>query len=92
MEANDCPENVHCRVWDYALVYDSEILSRTTQRKGDRTGYEKITGETPDISEWCDFGFYDHVWYWDTPNDDIASAKIGRWLGVSHRVGSGLCY
>jgi hypothetical protein len=32
------------------------------------------------------------VWYWDTPKDDIASAKIGRWLGVSHRVGSGLCY
>jgi hypothetical protein len=51
-----------------------------------------ITGETPDISEWLDFGFYEHVWYWDTPNDDISSAKIARWLGVSHRVGSGLCY
>jgi hypothetical protein len=45
-----------------------------------------------DISEWLDFGFYDHVWYWDTPNDDIASSKIVRWLGVSHRKGSGLCY
>jgi hypothetical protein len=85
-------KNVHRRVWDYALVYDSEILSRTTRREGDRTGYEKITGETPDISEWLDFGFYDHVWYWDTPNEDIASSKIARWLGVSHRIGSGLCY
>jgi hypothetical protein len=30
-----------------------------------RTGYEKITGNTPDISEWLDFDFYDMVWYYD---------------------------
>jgi hypothetical protein len=86
------PKNVHRRVWDYALVYDAEVLSRTTRTEGDCTGYEKIIGETPDISEWIDFGFYDHVWYWDTPNDDLSMAKIARWLGVSHRIGSGLCY
>jgi hypothetical protein len=85
-------KNVHRRVWDYALVYDAEILSRTTRTERDCTGYEKITGETPDISEWIDFGFYDHVWYWDTPNDDLLMAKIARWLGASHRIGSGLCY
>ena len=34
---------------------------------------------------------YDWVWYWDKPGDDD-NPKIGRWLGVSHRVGSRMCY
>ena len=68
---------VHQRIWDYALVYDADILSLTTQKEGDHTGYEKVTGDTPDISEWCDFSFYDHVWYWDTPSDNASAAKIG---------------
>ena len=41
--------NVHQRIWDYSLVYDVEILSRTTRKEGDRTGYEKFTGDMPDI-------------------------------------------
>ena len=52
---------------------------------------EKVTGDTVDISEWVDFSFYDLVWYWDTPHAD-ENPKIGRWVGVSHRVGSALCY
>ena len=41
-----------------------------------------------------DFGFYDIVWYHDQPKPDLTdeSRKLGRWLGVSHRVGSDLCY
>ena len=52
---------------------------------------EKVIGETPDISEYLDYGFYDWVYYWDQPKD-IENPKIGRWLGVSHRIGSALCY
>ena len=84
--------NVHRQIWDYALVYDAEILSQTTRKEGDRSGYEKVTGDTPDISKWFDFSFYDHVWYWDTPSDNTSDVKIVRWLGVSHRIGSRLCY
>ena len=42
-------KNVNIRIWDYALVYNAEILSRTTRKEGDRTGYEKFTGDMPDI-------------------------------------------
>ena len=42
-------KNVHRQIRDYALVYDVEILSLPTRKEGDRTGYEKITGDTPDI-------------------------------------------
>ncbi len=47
---------------------------------------EQVTGETLDISEYLDFGFYDHVSFWD--NAGLGEIQLGRWLGVSHRVGS----
>jgi hypothetical protein len=83
------------RLWDFGLVFESEILTRIARGKNKRSGYEEVTGQTPDISEWLDFGFYDLVWYWDRPdkpsiNDE--TRKLARWLGVSHRVGSDLCY
>ena len=28
-----------------------------------RTPLEEVTGKTPDISEYLDFGFYDYVWF-----------------------------
>jgi len=53
------------RLWDYGLVYEAEILSRVSRGKDGRTGYEEITGQTADISEWLDFEFYDLVWWFD---------------------------
>ena len=34
---------------------------------------------------------YDRVWYWDKPKAE-ENPLPGRWLGVSHRVGSAMCY
>lgn len=82
--------NVPQRVWDFGLVWESEIYSRTASKDG-RTPFERITGDTIDISEWLEFEFYDICWYWDNQHDST-EPKIGRWLGVSHRVGSALCY
>ena len=60
-----------------------------------RTGYEEVTGDTADISKWLDFETYDLVYWIDRPNkpdtsDDVR--RLGRWLGISHRVGSDMCY
>jgi hypothetical protein len=55
-----------------------------------RTPMEQATGETPDISEYLDFGFYDWVWYKD--NAGVGESSCGRWLGVSHRVGNLMSY
>jgi hypothetical protein len=78
------------RLWDFALVWIVQIYSRSANKDG-RSGFEIITGDTPDIREWVDFTFYDWVWYWHSPNSDD-NPRIGQWLGVSHRVGSALCY
>ena len=78
-------------VWNFGMVYKSEILSRISQGHDGRTGMERITGDTVDLSEWTDFEFYDLCWYWDTPND-WENPKLGRCLVVSHRIGSLICY
>ena len=79
------------KVWDFAIVWESEILSRLCRHGTTISGIERITGDTPDISEWIEFEFYDLCWYWDVPNTDD-NPRIGRWLGVSHRVGTAMSY
>mmetsp|Transcript_15996 Transcript_15996/g.23839 ORF Transcript_15996/g.23839 Transcript_15996/m.23839 type:complete len:1130 (+) Transcript_15996:7540-10929(+) len=82
--------NAPASLWDFCIVTESEIMSRMS-RGGRRPGLEILTGDSIDISEYTDFEFYDLIWYWDNP-DAIDNPCIGRWLGVSHRVGSALCY
>ena len=83
------------RLWDFGLIYESELLSRMARGADRRTGYEVVTGQTPDISEWLDFEFYNLVWWLDRsdkPNFTENTRRLARWLGVSHRVGSDLSY
>ena len=49
---------------------------------------ENITGETEEISDYLDFGFYDRVWFHE--NAGLGEQGIGRWLGVSHRTGGAM--
>ena len=51
---------------------------------------QDVTGETPEISYYLDFYFYDHVSYKD--NSGLGMTAIGRWLGVSHRFGGLMSY
>jgi hypothetical protein len=43
------------------------------------------------MSEWFDIDNYDLVWLWEYPNAE-ANPRLGRRLGVTHRIGSDLCY
>ncbi len=76
--------------WDFGIIWEAEIYSRTAGKDG-RTPIERITGDTIDISEWIDFEFWDICWYWNPAGGD-EKKQIGRWLGVSHHIGSALCY
>ena len=81
------------RLWDYGLQWVCETSQLTASEAGNlngRTALEQMTGETPDISEYLDFGFYD--WVWVHENAGLGERKLGRWLGVSHRVGSLMSY
>ena len=84
---------VHRRLWDFCFIWICETGNRSVSSshyaKG-RTPIEHIMGETPDISEYLDFGFYDWVLY----NNDagIGESQLGRWLGVSHKIGQLMSY
>ena len=83
------------RLWDFGLVWCAEVLSMTAQGPDGRTGHEQVTGETPDISDWLDFSFFDLVHYWknDTMLDMTDDKKkFGYWIGVSHQVRKRLTY
>ena len=89
MTKKDVPE----RIWDFGLVWVCETgnLSVSSSRHcGGRTPIESITGETPDISEYLDFGFYDWVIY--RSNAGLGEPSLGRWIGVSHKVGQLMSY
>ena len=49
-----------------------------------------MTGETPKISEYLDSGLYNYVSYKE--NSGLGMMAIGRWLGVSHKVGGLMSY
>jgi hypothetical protein len=92
LQRTGCP----ARLWDFAVQYVSETRALTAldapALRG-RTPYEVITGRTPDISEYIDFSFYDWLWYFDSEIQfPEQKRKLGRWLGVSHRVGQAMCY
>ena len=81
------------QLWDYGMRYISEISSLTFTQAGSLDGcipIQNVTGETPDISEYLDFGFYDPIWYKD--NAGASPFEPGRWLGVSVRTGRLMTY
>lgn len=81
-------KHVPKQLWDYGLWWVCEIQNRTSNTSRGLNGrcpLEMITGESVNISEYLDFGFYDWIWYKD--NAGHGETKLGRWLDVSHQVG-----
>ena len=90
MIRNRIPE----QLWDYGLRWVSETTSLTHTTAGKNPvgsiPLENVTGETPDISEYLDFGLYDACWFKD--NAGTSPFEPGRWLGVASRTGRLMCY
>ena len=81
------------RLWDFGISYICEtrnVIATSSRYAKGRTSIEIITGETPDISEYLDFGFYDWVTF--RGNVGLGKIELGRWIGVSHRVGRLMSY
>jgi hypothetical protein len=54
---------------------------------------EIIKSNTPDISEYAQFVWYEYIWYLDPAVQFIEDAKkLGRWIGVAHNVGSPMTF
>ena len=79
------------KLWDHCMELQAYIRSHTATGQLELDGTTPntyVTGNTDDISQFCEHTFYDWVMFYDTsipyPND---KATLGRWLGPSMDVG-----
>ena len=78
-------------LWCFALEYKSYVRSHTAHdiyKLDGRVPETIVSGETADISPFCEFGFWDWVKFRDDgiafPNDPMI---LGKYLGPSIDVG-----
>jgi hypothetical protein len=79
--------NIPRRLWCFGFEHQARLMQFIPRGHNERTGYEMITGRTPDISEYCDFNFYDLVWYWRAPHPSMADndRELACWMGVGSK-------
>ena len=68
-------------LWSYGIPYVAKIMQITASFASDLQGrklLELLTGETPNISQYLGFGFYDWVWFKE--DAVIGETKLGRFL------------
>ena len=71
----------------------AKIIQLTASHSGKlqgRTTLKYMTAETPDISEYLDFGWYGQAWYKEDAG--FVETKIVRFLRPSYQVGSLMSY
>jgi hypothetical protein len=82
-------------LWDFCCQYTAELrnfLARPTPHLKGRTPHEILTGNTPDISEFLEFSWYEPIWYFEPEPFPQQTRKMARWIGVAHRVGQAMYY
>jgi hypothetical protein len=82
-------------LWDFCCQYTVELRNRLTRplpQLHGRTPHEVLTGNTPDISEYVEFSWYQPVWYYVSDVFPQQNKFLARWIGVAHRIGQAMCY
>ena len=80
--------------WNWAIIYACQINNYTSHAALNwKTPWEKTFGETPDISAFWGFSFYQKVRYLvKSIKFPENKAKPGRWLGIDWESGDQLTY
>ena len=77
----NCPRSL----WNFGLPHFAKLMQLTASNAAGlngKTPLGALTGETPDISQYLDFGWYD--WVWHKQNAGLDVPKLGRFLGVAN--------
>jgi hypothetical protein len=80
-------------LWDYCFTWvckTENLCAKLFKYAEGSTPIGIITGDTPDISEYLDFEFYDWVAF--RSNAGLGETELGKWHAVSHRVGRLMSY
>ena len=88
MKKSDCP----AKLWDYCAELQAKIRCHTAHDIPTLNGQvpeTMVTGNTADISELVEFGWYEWIYYRDaTGSFPLPKEELGRCLGPSENVGS----
>ena len=88
MKKLDCPE----RLWDYCAELKAKIRCHTAHDIPTLNGKVPktvVTGNTEDISELVEFGWYQWIYYRDaTTSFPLPGEEVGKYLGPYENVGS----
>ena len=70
--------NIPGQLWDFHYKYKSEILGMMPWGYEQYIPCERTKRETIDISEYTTFMFYETMWFWDHPADEIDNPQLGK--------------
>jgi hypothetical protein len=87
--------NSPAKLWCYCGEWVARIRSLTAHNFDylhGRVPEEHVSGDTPDISEFSLFTWYQWVWYRDPASFPEDKLKLGRWIGVASNVGQALTF
>lgn len=88
--------NTPRRLWGYLGKWAAatrRLTAHSNPSLDGRAPAEAVEGNTPDISEYAQFDWYQYVWYVDpTSSFPVPKKKLGRWIGVAHDVGQAMCF
>ena len=80
-------------LWDHCYEWEAKILSHTARshyKLQSQVPEAHLTGQTPDISNLAEFGFYDWVKYYAFADSE---QSLGRWLGpADDEIGSAMTF
>jgi hypothetical protein len=82
-----------CRLWDFCGEWVSAIrryMAHEIPLLEGRVPAESIEGNTPDISEYFQFDWYQYIWYHNPESLPCDNIKLWQWIGVAHNVGAPL--
>jgi hypothetical protein len=91
LKDSNCPMNL----WDYCAQYRAQILSATARPNNyaldGQVPYTKMTGQPLDISNICEFKWYEWIYFRDhTSTFPHASEQLGRCLGPALNSGTAM--
>jgi hypothetical protein len=83
------------RLWDYCLELQAKIRSNTAHditTLGGQTPETVMGGETADISELCEYDWFQWLWYRDTNSSFPDESRVlVRYMGPAKSIGPTMC-
>jgi hypothetical protein len=92
LQASRAPKRLWCFCTEWVLAV-RRLTALSLPALNGRVATELLEGETPDISEYAQFDWYEPVWFIDpTSSFPEPKRKLGRWIGVASDVGQAMTF